>query len=110
MSVLESKTIDIISTDKQGRVVLTVTDHLSWEDENHLHILQKKLNAYLAFVESGEVYEKYADAKGRAFLFKVSCKFRPNAEGLDFLTKAKEIIERAGFQFQHDVSAPSYDN
>ncbi len=110
MSVLEPDTIDIISTDKKGRVVLTVTDHLPWDEESHLLILQKKLNMYLAFVESGEVYEKYPDAKGRQILFKVNCKFQPGAEGLDFLAKVRSIIEKAGFQFHHTVFAASYDN
>lgn len=110
MSVLEPDTIDIISTDRQGRVVLTVTDHLRWDDEKHLAILQKKLNAYLAFAESGEIYEKYPDARGRKFLFRVSCKFRPDAAGLDFLAGVKEIVEKAGFEFQYDVFATSYDN
>ena len=110
MSILDPRTIDIISTDKQGRVVLTITDHLAWDDDTHLEILQKKLNLYLAFVESGEVYEQYPDSKGKEFIFKVSCKFKPDAVGRDFLGKAGQIIEGAGFQFQYDVFAASYDN
>ena len=110
MSVLDPDTIDIISTDKQGRVVLTIADHLSWNDQEHLQVLQKKLNAYLAFIESREVYQKYPDAKGRPILLKVSCTFQPNGEGMDFFTKVKEIIEKAGFEFQFTVFAASYDN
>ncbi len=41
-------TIDFISIDKDGNVVLTVSDHLEWDVQNeHLVTLQNKLNVYL---------------------------------------------------------------
>ena len=99
-----------MSVDPAGRAVLTITDHLPWDYENHLQVLQEKLNKYLAFVESGEVYDKYPESKNREFLFKVSCKFAPDSQALDFFKKVKTIIERAGFEFQQTVFAASYEN
>ena len=110
MSLLDENTVDIISTDKQGRVVLTSADHLCWGNEEHLQLLQRKLNLYLAFVEGGEVYKKYPSARDRKFLFNVSCKFKPDEKGADFFQRAKEIIEAAGFEFRYEVFAASYDN
>jgi hypothetical protein len=110
VSIDDSQIIDIISTAADGKVVLTLTDHLPWGDNNHIEKLQKKLNVYLAFVESGEVYGKYPDARERQFLFKISCKFQPDTEGLAFLHQAKLIIENAGFEFRHEVSPVSYNN
>ena len=57
----------IISTDTQtGHVVLTISDHLDWSASTwHQRILQAKLNKYLAFVESGELLERYETAAGR---------------------------------------------
>ena len=44
--------IDIISIDLNGNVVLTVSDNLKWDDGNeHLLILQSKINAYLRAIE-----------------------------------------------------------
>lgn len=64
MSVENPNVIDIIHTDKDGgHVTLTVTDHLEWGDGEHLLKLQDKLNKYLAFVESGEIFEKYPGAE-----------------------------------------------
>lgn len=49
-----------------GKVVLTISDHLDWGDETrHLTLLQDKLNAYVRFVESGELELTYPEAKGR---------------------------------------------
>lgn len=53
MSIEQSDKIDFISTTKSGKVQLTISDHLEWNDEEmHLLILQKKINAYLDFIQS----------------------------------------------------------
>jgi hypothetical protein len=102
----------VISTDKQtGHVVLTISDHLDWSDTtNHQTILQAKLNRYLAFVESGEIFTRYRDAKGRPVAINVVFKFRPDQDGRNFLAKAKVVIESAGLSFRHEIFAESYDN
>lgn len=112
MSVDQVGVVDVISTDQQtGQIVLTVSDHLDWSDSTeHQNMLQKKLNAYLAFVESGEILVRYPQAKDRPVAFKVVFKFRPDQEAEGFLARAKEVVESAGFQFRYEVFAESYDN
>jgi len=108
MSVEQLDVIDVISTDRSGQVVLTVSDHLDWSDTvQHQNILQAKLNKYLAFVESGEILESYPDAKGRPVVLKVVFKFRPDQLGFEFLAKTKAVINSAGFSFRHEVFAES---
>jgi hypothetical protein len=70
----------VISVDQEtGQVTLTVSDHLDWSDSTeHQNILQKKLNAFLAFVESGEILGRYPAAEDRLLVFKVVFKFRPD--------------------------------
>ena len=112
MTVEQTKVIDIISLDKRnGQVILTVSDHLEWTNSTlHQQILQAKLNAYLAFVENGEILEKYPDAVERTIVFKVVLKFKPDPEGRAFLRRAQTLIENAGYAFTCDVFAESYDN
>ena len=112
MSVEQPDLVDVISTDKQtGHVVLTISDHLDWSDtRNHQTILQAKLNRYFAFVESGEIFTRYRDAKGRPVAINVVFKFRPDQDGRNFLVKAKVVIESAGLSFRHEIFAESYDN
>jgi hypothetical protein len=58
--------VDAIDTDKDGNLVtLTITDHLAWGDDQHLLLLQQKLNTYLAFIESGEIHATYPAAKDK---------------------------------------------
>jgi hypothetical protein len=112
VSVENESVVDIISIDeKRSAVILTVSDHLDWSDTTqHQMLLQTKLNRYLAFVESGEMLERYPDGKGLPVRLKVVFKFKPDAGGLEFLSKAKQIVEAAGFTLETTVFAESYDN
>ena len=58
MSIEQSDKIDFISITKSGKVQLTISDHLEWNNEEmHLLILQKKINAYLDFIQSEQIFE-----------------------------------------------------
>jgi hypothetical protein len=105
VSIEQTDVIDIISTDRvTGDVVLTVSDHLDWSDSTvHQMLLQRKLNRYLAFVESGEILEGYPDAKDKAIVFKVVFQFPPDDGGRAFLAKVRPIIESAGFTLRDEV-------
>jgi hypothetical protein len=97
MSVEQTDTVDAIGTDKAtGKIFLTIADHLPWNGE-HLLTLQQKLNAYLRFLESGEVYQSYPNATGRDFVIRIFLQHRPTDEAINFLQRAQETIESAGF-------------
>jgi hypothetical protein len=112
MSVEETEAVDVISVDKQtGEVILTVSDHLEWSDNlKHQIVLQAKLNAYLRFVESGEILERYPKAKDRRVVFRVVFKFAPDQEAKQFLGRAQQVVESAGIGFRYELFAASYDN
>jgi hypothetical protein len=90
--------VDAISTDRTtGEVVLTIADHLQWDDHNeHLLALQEKINRYLGFIEAGKLLENYPPSRGKPVRIDVVCKYRPSEEGERFLTLAAEMIGKAG--------------
>jgi hypothetical protein len=100
MSVDKSDVIDIISTTVEGKIELTISDHLSWDDTNHLQLLEDKINGYLSFIESGQIYEDYPEAINREIRIRTALKYEPNAEGVGFLEKCREIINNAGIGFE----------
>lgn len=105
MSIEDPDVIDIISTDKNsGIVVLSTTDHLEWSDNEHLYKIQEKINSYLAFIESGEIYESYPKAKGKRIEIEVIFKYPPDEQGICFLNKCSEAVHSAGFRFEYKVS------
>ena len=99
MPVDKPEVVDIIGLPPNAELVaLTISDHLRWEDSRgHLTALQEKLNRYLAFIESGELLEKYPDATGKPVQIDIVFKYRPSGEGESFLTEAKSIVVKAGF-------------
>ncbi len=105
MSVEQTDVVDILGIDREtGHVVLTVSDHLDWSDTvGHQTILQKKLNTYLAFVESGEILEQYPTARDRPVAFRVVFQVPPDESGRAFLARARKAIESAGFTLRDEV-------
>ena len=62
-------------------------------------MLQDKLNDYLAFIESGEIYESYPQARGREIEIQVMCRYAPVGDAVRFLELAGETVRCAGFLF-----------
>jgi len=104
MSIEQVGVVDAIGVDKEtGQVFLTISDHLEWSDE-HLLLLQEKLNLYIGFVESGELLEVYPDSEGREVVINVICKYPPDVRGKDFLNRVAAVVEQVGAGFAFQVS------
>lgn len=100
MSIDQLDKIDFISTAPDGKVVLTISDHLIWDQENtHLFQLQSKINSYLHFIESGQIFDSYPASKGKVKLIKIHMKYTPTNDALIFLNKCKETILNMGIEF-----------
>lgn len=105
MSIEDTDVIDIISTEKSsGVVVVSTTDHLEWGDMEHLMKIQEKINSYLAFIESGEIYASYPKADGKKIGIEIIFKNAPDDQGVSFLNKCSEFVQNAGFRFEYKVS------
>lgn len=103
MSIEKVKTIDFIGTNKEtGAVTLGISDHLDWNDSKneHLLILQEKVNTYLAFIEGGQLYEECPSAKGKDVTIQVIGRYALNEEAKKFYQVAGEIVKNAGFDLQ----------
>jgi hypothetical protein len=101
MPVNDKKVIDFISIDTSKKIALTISDHLKWDSkEDHLLILQDKINAYLEVIENGQIYEIYPDAKNRKFIIQVAMKYRPNKKAREFLESVKGFLEDNNYEFK----------
>jgi hypothetical protein len=108
MSVEQTPVVDAIGIDRaSGAVHLTITDHLQW-DQAHLFALQNKINSYLGFIESGEIFVSYPQARDRDIKIDVVMKFRPTEDAFAFLQQAETVIEKAGILFGYGPGASGY--
>lgn len=98
MPVEQTDRIDYIGIENStGNIVLTISDGLNWADpRSHLAKLQEKLNCYLRFRESGEIYESYPAARGRGIAIQVVAKHDLSEEALSFMERMKQAVEGAG--------------
>lgn len=100
MSVEQTNKIDIITIAPDQRVRLTVSDHLAWDEEDHLELLQDKLNSYLDYIESGQLFESYPETIGKQPVIAIYMQYEPNAEAVDFFNQCKEIINNENIDFE----------
>ena len=106
MSVDQKGVIDVLTRSREtGGVTLTISDHLDWADPlTHIALLQAKINAYLRFIASGQVWERCPDAVGKEIIILVA--FRcppPDGDVMGFLEAAEEQVETAGYGFAFKV-------
>jgi len=99
VTVQDPNLIDVTSIDKQtGDVILTISDHLDWADTiEHQQILQRKINAYLAFIESGDLLQQFPDAKGPGVTVSIVFKFKPDARGAEVSRSSNQSSRVSGF-------------
>ena len=102
MTVEDEGAVDIVSINQERTVVLTVSDHLDWSNTvQHQMLLQAKLNRYLAFVESGELLERYPAAKDLAVRFQVVFRVKPDSEGEKFFSQGQRSHRVGRIQSPH---------
>jgi len=107
MAIDQTDTVDFVSVDgATGDLLLTISDHLAWEEEDaHLVLLQSKLNAYLRFIESGELFVKYPVAAGRNVVINLVSLFPLSQKATLFLERAKGAVQAAGFRLTFSLSS-----
>ena len=97
MTVEQTGAIDFIHVAKvSGDIRLTIVDHLPWnKDEGaHLLLLQKKLNNYLEFIESGQILEQIPDARNRKMVINVVGEYPLSDAAKVFLKKADDLASK----------------
>ena len=106
MTVEQTDMIDLIGVDQEtGEVVLTITDPMPWEDqvEDHLFLLQEKINTYLGFIESGDILEEFPEAAGRDPVITIVGKFSLPEQAVAFVRQAESIVRDRGIKLCHEL-------
>ena len=102
MSVLETDLIDYVYLDDADETpVLVVSDPLSWrppEDETHLDILREKLNAQIAFVETGQIRKIWPPYSGGLVRVEVVARHALNQAAEEFYGLARRVMREANMK------------
>ena len=104
MSVLDTDMIDYVYLDEDDLTpVLVVSDPLTWkppEDEAHLEALREKLNAQIAFVETGQIRNVWPGYEGGLVKVEVVARHSLNRAAEEFYGVAKRIMTKANMDLQ----------
>lgn len=106
MSIEDVEKIDAIGLElSSGSVVLTILDSSDWSDEKlHALYLQRKLNAYFGFVESGQVVEVFPESQNRSVRIDILSRHEYSSLGIWLLEKARTVAESLGIEIRYAVS------
>ena len=97
MSLDQLDVVDAIGVDKvSDAVVLSIIDYWPWHDtESHLNTLRDKIKRYLDYIDSGEIYESYPDARGKSISIDVVAQHSFPAEAIKFLDSIALALQDA---------------
>jgi hypothetical protein len=99
MSVLDTDMVDYVYLDDTTQTpVLVVSDPLTWkppEDEDHLEALREKLNAQIAFVETGQIRNVWPGYAGGLVKVEVVARFALNRAAEEFYGLAERVMQKA---------------
>src|SRR5579862_7077059 len=102
MSVLETDLVDYIYLDDATETpVLVVSDPLTWrppEDERHLAALRDKLNAQIAFVETGQIGQVWPAWDGRLVRVEVVARCPLTLAAREFYGLARRVMTGANME------------
>jgi hypothetical protein len=107
MSVEQTDKIDFLWKDEQkSRAMLTITDHLDWEQDEgeHLLKLQQKLNTYMHFIESGQLLKTKPAYKRLPIVIHVRAKYQLSDQAKKFYRLAKKSAADVGASLEFDFA------
>jgi hypothetical protein len=113
MSIDQTDKIDFLVRDRgKRRAVLVISDHLPWDEDEgeHLLLLQEKLNAYLAFIEGGQILREKPDVRGLPVVIQVKAKYPLSKQATKFYQLAEKTISQAGFSLEFELLHDKKDN
>ncbi|MGF6109395.1 DUF6572 domain-containing protein [Pseudomonas frederiksbergensis] len=101
MSITDARIIDFWAIPKEKpQILLVITDHLEWgnkaEEGEHLLLLQEKINTYIAFIESGEIYTEIPGALGKSPTIRLIAKYELPEQAEYFIARVTEVLEGVG--------------
>lgn len=102
----QTSVVDMVFNDDK-EVFLIITDHLPWTNETnyeHASKLQDKFNTHIAFVESGEMVERFPQYSGKKVVIRVIGKYPLSDQAKEFYKLASKVAESGGFRLEFKLS------
>jgi hypothetical protein len=104
MAVHDPRVVDLVGRDREGNYELVMIEENGWADrEEFIAALQKKVNAYLAFITEGDLAANHPDSAGKKVTLRLDFMHAPDAVLEESLKSLAAAIQRLGFAFEWAV-------
>lgn len=113
--IYELGKIDLMTTSKDNptQLCLGITDEIQWEHhiEEHLLLLQEKLNNYVTFVLNKGYENAVQNKEFNDFIIKIYFACAPHEKAKSFLQNYQKVLENDGIQIQinYEIVEPEYE-
>ncbi len=106
MAITEPNKIDGMGIDKNETLVLLMTDTLTWDqfEKIHIEMILKKLNQYIAFIQGGGYKTYYPNREFKNFRVELKFKYAYTAAAQRFLESAAEKMLMVNIKLVYDVA------
>lgn len=103
MSLDQQSTVDALGIETiTNAVVLTIIDSWDWENQDlHLAALQKKLDAYINFISSGQLLDACPKARGRRVRIDVIGRYPVPKETIGFFREVEQRYSNLDVKIAH---------
>lgn len=112
MTIMEPDRIDFVAVKPNSSVVkLVIADHLTWADfEGHSRRLQDKINAYLEFVESGQLnrLQEPVIPESPDIRVTLAMQHKPTQEAMEFLGRVEAFL--TNYKIKLELDAPPHED
>lgn len=105
MTIDQMDVVDfIVGSEPDPEIRLVIVDHLPWDEDEaeHLWLLQCKINKYLGFIESGEIYERWPAAIGKDIVIELTPKWALSDNAQYLVTRFQALVRSYGLDLRVD--------
>jgi len=71
-----------------------------------IYCYYKKINTYLSFIESGEIYKEKPEAKGKIIRIQIAFSFELSGNAMKFIFSVANILHDAGYKLEYQMEKP----
>lgn len=107
MALYDTDVIDGIATNKDRKaLLLLLTDHFPWSENDtlseyeHLMLLQKKINAYISYLETKQYEELYPEEEIKMAVIELHFKYSISENCKNFIKTVQSQIDQYGINIE----------